>query len=161
VGAASHMRAARSVLSHAIKNVDQLPDDADVRVTGRLRSGIVRLEAKQSYAYYTATDHLSEPGDWEDALRFSREALTATQDQNWLEAQLEGDKRRARSRAVEWTDTFIYVRVQFSRVARSLGDATRERAAREMNAARQAYEHLPLDDAYDDVRERFRDEFGR
>ena len=163
--AASHIRAAKYILFQAVGHLARLPDDVDLPVTYLLRSSVVRMEAKQAYAYQIATDYFSTPSEWEDALRYSREALIFSEDQKLLEAQLGGDKIRALERAAAWADTFLYVRALFEEAAKKFQEAdqraaAQKKAAAERPAAVKLYQQLPLNEQFRAVRERFGERFG-
>ncbi len=104
-GALSHVRFAKNLCNRALLYLAQLPDQLQITFFGRSKK-YLELEARQSYAYYVATDYNnSSAREWEEALGSSERALAELRSE-WLTQQEDYEEVQEL-----WIDTYLYVRV--------------------------------------------------
>jgi hypothetical protein len=147
--ATPHMRAAKRLALRAVRAVNRVPAELPIEVFGQPKE-VFKMEAQQSCAYYIATDYrkAAEEGLWIRALNYSDQARKVLDDEKWMTQQ----KLDKRIKGPLWYDTFIYVRVIYSK-----SNPTVPEAMYQFEQSRKVYSILKQagDPAYSKLLERF------
>lgn len=155
--ALAHLRAAKKTARLAVTAVGRIPSDVSVRVRGRSKE-LIGVQARQSYAYYIASDPESKDYEFVDALKFSEEAVQRLDDSEWMKREGVSEDDRGSL----WVDTFLYIRIIYADKIVHQADYEKEegrkqlrRAEQELLRARERWVKIQGRATYDDVIHRF------